>query len=142
VHPVLSFVHEVRVIFGDTDQMGIVYYANYLRYFESARAALLRALGSSGKHLDELGVGFPVIEARCRYRKPARYDDLLAIDLTVEAMGAARIRFGYRVRRGEELVAEGHTEHACVDGGGRPRRIPEELRARFAGPLPVSEPRG
>ena len=136
-----AFVHPIRVIFGDTDQMGVVYYANFLRYFESARGGLLRAVGSSGRHMDELEVGFPVIEAHCRYRKPARYDDLLEIHLVVEQMGAARIRFGYQVRRGADHLAEGWTEHACCDPRGRPRRIPEDLRTRFGGALPVSETR-
>ena len=81
--------HQIRVIFGDTDQMGVVYYANYLRYFEASRAEYLRQLGSSGKHLDELGIALPVVEAHCRYRSPAHYDDLLDIELTVSEKRAA-----------------------------------------------------
>ncbi len=127
-------IHQVRVIFGDTDQMGVVYYANYLRWFESARAALLRDRGLSGRHLSELGVGFPVAEAFCKYRRPAHYEDLLDIDIQVSELGFARIRFAYQVLRGEELIADGHTVHACVDGRGKPVRIPEPLRAAFAGP--------
>jgi acyl-CoA thioester hydrolase len=125
-------IHQVRVIFGDTDQMGVVYYANYLRYFESARSALLRARGFSARELVEQGVMFPVTEAGCRYRRPARYEDLLDVHIAVTRMGHASVRFGYEVRRGEELVAEGHTVHACVDASGRPRRIPSELRTVFA----------
>jgi acyl-CoA thioester hydrolase len=123
-------IHQVRVIFGDTDQMGVVYYANYLRYFEAARAALLRDRGLSGRDLDQLGVGFPVAEARCRYRRPARYEDLLAVHIEVSELGHARVSFSYRVMRGEELIADGGTVHACVDHrSGRPCRIPERLRA-------------
>jgi acyl-CoA thioester hydrolase len=125
-------IHQVRVIFGDTDQMGVVYYANYLRYFESARSALLRARGFSARDLVEQGVMFPVTEAGCRYRRPARYEDLLDIHIAVTQMGHATVRFGYEVRRDDELVAEGHTVHACVDATGRPRRIPSELRSLFA----------
>jgi acyl-CoA thioester hydrolase len=125
-------IHQVRVIFGDTDQMGVVYYANYLRWFESARAALLRDRGLSGRQLTELGVAFPVAEAFCKYRRPAHYEDLLDVDIQVTELGHARIRFGYHVRRQEELIAEGHTVHACVDGRGRPVRIPGLLRAAFA----------
>jgi acyl-CoA thioester hydrolase len=125
-------IHQVRVIFGDTDQMGVVYYANYLRYFESARSALLRARGFSARDLVEQGVMFPVTEAGCRYRRPARYEDLLDIHIAVTQMGHATVRFGYEVRRDDELVAEGHTVHACVDATGRPRRIPSELRSVFA----------
>jgi acyl-CoA thioester hydrolase len=121
-------IHEVRVIFGDTDQMGVVYYANYLRYFESARAALLRAAGSSGQHLRDLGVGFPVVEAHCRYRQPARYEDLLEVHIAIARLGGAQVRFSYEIRRGSDLVADGYTVHACVGPDGRPRRVPDELR--------------
>ena len=125
-------IHEVRVIFGDTDQMGVVYYANYLRYFESARAALMRHLGLSGKDLVRLGVQFPVAEASCRYRKPAHYEDLLEVDIEVTELGHARIRFAYVIRRGDDVIAQGSTTHACIDASGRPRRIPAELRDAFA----------
>ena len=125
-------IHEVRVIFGDTDQMGVVYYANYLRYFESARAALMRHLGLSGKDLVRLGVQFPVAEASCRYRKPAHYEDLLEVDITVTELGLARVCFSYVVRRGDDVIAQGSTMHACIDASGRPRRIPAELRDAFA----------
>ena len=125
-------IHQVRVIFGDTDQMGVVYYANYLRWFESARAALLRDRGLSGRHLVELGVAFPVAEAFCKYRRPAHYEDLLDIDIKVTELGHVRIRFGYQVRRGAELVADGYTVHACVNPQGKPVRIPEPLRAAFS----------
>src|SRR6185369_14211016 len=75
--------HDIRVIFGDTDQMGVVYYANYLRYFEAARAAYWRALGRSYKDLEAWGVALPVIEAHCHYKRPAHYEDLLGVDLHV-----------------------------------------------------------
>lgn len=125
-------IHEVRVIFGDTDQIGVVYYANYLRYFESARAALMRHLGLSGKDLVRLGVQFPVAEASCRYRRPAHYEDVLEVDIQVSELGHARIRFVYIIRRGDDVVAQGSTTHACIDASGRPRRIPAELRDAFA----------
>ena len=125
-------IHQIRVIFGDTDQMGIVYYANYLRYFESARSALLRERGFSARDLLEQGVMFPVTEANCRYRRPARFEDLIDVHIAVADMGHARVRFAYSLRRGDEVLAEGHTVHACVDATGRPRRIPADLRAAFA----------
>ena len=125
-------IHQIRVIFGDTDQMGVVYYANYLRYFESARSALLRARGYSARELVDQGVMFPVTDAGCRYRQPARYEDLLDVHIAVAQMRHASVRFHYAVRRGDELLAEGHTVHACVDPSGRPRRIPAELRVAFA----------
>ena len=120
--------HEIRVIFGDTDQMGVVYYANYLRFFESARAAYWRALGRSYKDLVEWGVAMPVVEAHCDYKRPAFYEDLLIVDVEVIEVRAASVRFGYKVLRGEELIASGHTRHAIIGTDGRPRRLPEQLR--------------
>jgi acyl-CoA thioester hydrolase len=122
-------IHEIRVIFGDTDQMGVVYYANYLRYFESARAAYWRGLGRSYKDLEAWGVAMPVVEAHCRYRRPSFYEDLLLVDVNVTELRGASLRFGYEVRRGEELLADGWTRHAVTGTDGRPRALPDELRA-------------
>lgn len=129
--------HEIRIIFGDTDQMGIVYYANYLRFFESARAAYWRDLGRSYKDLVEWGVAMPVVEAHCEYKRPAFYEDLLIVDVDVIEVRAASVRFGYRVMRGEDLLATGHTRHAIVGTDGRPRRLPDQLREAIP-PLPLS----
>ena len=120
--------HEIRVIFGDTDQMGVVYYANYLRYFEGARAAYWRALGKSYKDLEDWGVALPVVEAHCHYRRPARYEDLLMVDTRVSELRGASLRFAYQIHRGDELVAEGDTRHAVVGPDGRPRALPAALR--------------
>jgi acyl-CoA thioester hydrolase len=122
-------IHEVRVIFGDTDQMGVVYYANYLRYFEGARAAYLRAAGRSYKDLQAWDVALPVVEAHCKYRRPAYYEDVLHVEVSVSEVRGASLRFDYAVRRDGELLADGFTRHACIDGRGRPRRMPAELAA-------------
>ena len=122
-------IHEVRVIFGDTDQMGVVYYANYLRYFEAARAGYWRACGRSYKDLEAWGVAMPVVEAHAKYHRPAYYEDLLAIEVEVTEVRAASMRFAYLVRRGEALLASGFTRHAIIGGNGRPRALPPELRA-------------
>jgi acyl-CoA thioester hydrolase len=121
--------HQVRVIFGDTDQMGVVYYANYLRYFEGARAAYWRHLGRSYKDLEAAGVALPVVEAHCAYRRPARYEDLLDVDTHVSELRAASLRFAYVVERGGEVLAEGWTRHAVIGREGRPCALPPELRA-------------
>src|SRR5690349_10845041 len=118
----------VRVIFGDTDQMGVVYYANYLRYFEGARADYWRALGRSYQDLEDAGVALPVVEAHCAYKKPARYEDLLEIDVEIGEVRAASLRFVYRVYRGTELLAEGWTRHAVIGRDGRPKPMPDTLR--------------
>jgi acyl-CoA thioester hydrolase len=122
-------IHQQRVIFGDTDQMGVVYYANYMRYFEASRAAYLRQIGKSGRWLDEVGVGFPVIEAHCRYRKPAHYEDLLDVEVWVSELRSVSLRFDYLVRRDDVVLTEGFTRHACIGEGGRLCRIPDELRS-------------
>ena len=121
--------YPIRVIFGDTDQMGVVYYANYLRFFEGARAAYWRALGKTYKDLEAWGVALPVIEAHCNYRRSAYYEDLLTIATQISELRPASLRFTYEIFRGDELVADGMTRHAVVGAGGRPRALPPELRA-------------
>jgi acyl-CoA thioester hydrolase len=120
--------HDIRVIFGDTDQMGVVYYANYLRYFESARAAYWRALGKSYRDLEAWGVALPVVEAHCHYRRPAYYEDLVTVETRVSELRGASLRFAYRIVRGDELLADGNTRHAVVGSDGRPRALPPALR--------------
>lgn len=119
----------VRVIYGDTDQMGVVYYANYFRYFELARVEFLRAQGSSYRDIEAEGVMLPVVEAHCYYRAPARYDDLLVIETTLSAVRRASISFEYAIRReGEaQLLCTGSTMLACVNKDGRPMRLPERI---------------
>ena len=121
--------HEIRVIFGDTDQMGVVYYANYLRFFESARADYWRSLGRTYKDLEDAQVAMPVIEAHCNYKKPARYEDLLEVDIRVGELRMASLRFDYVVYRGAEVLAEGHTRHAIIGPNGRPRAIPQFMKS-------------
>jgi acyl-CoA thioester hydrolase len=126
----------LRVAYADTDKMGVVYYGNYLRWFEVARAEYLRVRGKSYRELEEDGIHLPVIEAYSRYREPARYDDELSIAALPHEVGPVRLRFGYRVLRLSDgaLLAEGHTVHACTGPGGRPRRVPPELKALLLRP--------
>lgn len=122
-------IHEIRVIFGDTDQMGVVYYGNYLRFFEAARAGFWRGLGKSYKDLEAWGIALPVIEAHCVYRAPSHYEDLLAVEVDVVELRQASMRFAYKVRRQDRLLAEGYTRHAVVGtADGRPRALPDVLR--------------
>jgi acyl-CoA thioester hydrolase len=120
---------KLRVIYGDTDQMGVVYYANYLRYFEFGRSEYIRAHGRSYRDVEQSGARLPVIEAHLDYRASARYDDLLLIRTRVEQMRRASVRFTYEVlREGEDqLLCTGHTVHACVGLDGKPVRIPPLL---------------
>ncbi|HEY2956205.1 MAG TPA: thioesterase family protein [Candidatus Eisenbacteria bacterium] len=121
----------IRVRYADTDRMGFAYYANYLRWFEIGRAEMLRSLGTTYHAVEESGTALPVVEASCRYRKPALYDDLIAIETAVARLSRATVRFEYRVVREAdgELLAEGHTEHCFLGEDGRPGRAPAELQA-------------
>ncbi|MEM9489278.1 MAG: thioesterase family protein [Myxococcota bacterium] len=122
-------IHQIRVIYGDTDQMGVVYHANYLRYFEASRAAFLRGLGRSYSDLERMGIALPVVEATCLYRRPAHYEDLLDIHVAVSELRRASMRFVYRAVRDGDVLAEGQTRHAVVDpDSGKPRAMPTELR--------------
>jgi acyl-CoA thioester hydrolase len=116
-----------RVPYADTDQMGFVYYANYLVYFERLRNELLREGGTAYKEWEARGILLPVIEAYCRYRAPAHYDDLLKISGRISMGKGTRIRIDYEARRDDILLAEGYTVHACLKRSGRPTRVPEEL---------------
>lgn len=122
-------VFELRVRYSDTDQMGWVYYANYLRWFEVGRAEMLRALGRTYRDVEADGTLLPVLEAQCRYFEGARYDDLVAIETGVAELGKASVTFGYRiVRAGDGVVlATGSTRH-CFLREGKAGRPPEDLR--------------
>jgi acyl-CoA thioester hydrolase len=121
----------IRVRYGDTDAMGFAYYAHYLRWFEIGRAEMLRSLGTSYRAVEESGTSLPVVEAHCRYLKPARYDDLITVETGVLELHRASVRFAYRLVReeGGELLALGHTEHCFLGRDGKPGRPSEELAA-------------
>lgn len=114
--------------------MGVAYYANYFVWFEVARCDLLRSLGSTYRDLEERGVMLPVIEARCTYSTPARYDDDLDIRTSGALLSPARVEFNYAVRRRADgaALAVGRTVHAAVDLRGRPRRLPADVQAVLA----------
>ncbi|HYS79691.1 MAG TPA: thioesterase family protein [Anaeromyxobacteraceae bacterium] len=123
---------QLRVIYGDTDQMGVVYYANYLRFFEAGRNEFIRAKGLRYRDFErEHGLVLPVVEAAVQYRRPARYDDLVTIEIALAEARRATARFEYRVLREAELLATGHTVHACLDLEGRVRRLPAALLERL-----------
>ncbi|HUS31657.1 MAG TPA: thioesterase family protein [Kofleriaceae bacterium] len=122
-----------QIIFGDTDQMGVVYYGNYLRFFEGARASYWRSLGRSYKDLEAANIALPVIEAHCNYKRPAHYEDLIEVDLRVAEVRAASLRFEYTVHRGADILADGYTRHAVIGPNGRPRALPDDMRALIVG---------
>lgn len=122
----------LRVIYGDTDQMGVVYYANYLRWFEAGRSEFLREKGLSYAEFEAREkMGLPVTEASVRYLQSAHFDDLVVVETRLVQIRRASARFEYRVVRGDDLLATGLTVHACVDGGGRIRRLPEDFLSKL-----------
>lgn len=124
----------VRVRYAETDRMGVVYYANYLIWFEVGRTDLLRHAGWSYREMETEGFTLPVIEAHCRYRQPARYDDELEICTTGQLMSRVRLRFEYEIARVSDgvLLATGHTVHASLDQNGRPAAMPDRARGIFS----------
>lgn len=125
-------VTQVRVRYADTDQMGVAYYANYLVWFEVARTDWLRAAGVTYRQLEADGLFLPVVEAQCRYRAPARYDDVLAVTATARLASPARLAFDYEIAGPDAAVATGATVHALLDRRGRPVRVPERIKALLA----------
>lgn len=121
---------EIRVRYADTDQMKMVYYGKYFEYFEQARSELLRAIGLPYSEIEKAGIFLPVIEAFARYRRSARYDDLITVESTVDDMPVARIRITYRIFDGreEEPIVEGYTVHSFLNAAtGKPTRAPAQF---------------
>jgi acyl-CoA thioester hydrolase len=144
--PATAFAYEMPVRYGDTDQMGMAYYANYLYWFEVARTEWLRARGKSYREIEADGYVLPVTEAWCRYLSSARYDDRLRLWSWVSELGRASLRFDYVIERvGDDTrLAFGFTRHCFLGRNGRPARITGDLHALLApavpDALPVREP--
>jgi acyl-CoA thioester hydrolase len=129
-----SSISHVRVRYAETDQMGVVYYANYLVWFEVGRTDLLRQYGWSYREMEVDGYSLPVIDAQCTYKAPAKYDDEIEVRTTGGMVSPVRMKFSYEVVRlaDQELLAFGSTVHATLDRTGRPCRLPERVRALFS----------
>jgi acyl-CoA thioester hydrolase len=118
---------EIRVRFGETDLMGIVHHASYLSYFEAARVAWLRRRGVTYKTWAERGWHLPVVEAHLRYRAPAKFEDVLEVEVSLSEIRSHSLRYAYRVTRDGQLLAEGDTRLACVDGAHELQKLPDAL---------------
>lgn len=119
---------EVRVRYSETDQMGYVYYGNYAAYYEVGRVEALRSLGMSYRSLEESGIMMPVLESHSKYVKPAKYDDLIRLIITIPTLPTSRITFEYKLYLGEDIIHEGNTTLAFVNmESGRPMRAPEAM---------------
>ena len=121
----------LRVRYAETDQMGVVYYANYFVWCEIGRVEFFRQLGYDYKRMEiEDDCHLPVVECHCRYRAPARYDDEVVIETRVTALRSSVIKFAYGILRlspgGETLLAEAETVHVTVDKSMQKRKLPEK----------------
>jgi len=132
----MSQVHEttVRVRYAETDQMGVVYYGNYLVWFEVGRVELCRQLGVDVRRMEAEDDSYIVVaESYCRYRRPAKFDDVLRIKTRITESQRRTIRFGYEILRDAtgDVLATGETLHVICDGQGRPKSLPEKYRHYF-----------
>lgn len=131
------FKARVRVLYGDTDAGGVVYNANFLRYFEIGRTELMREHVCSYSEIEKLGFVLPVIECWARYKAPAFYDDLLTVETTVAEVSDLKCKFAYRVvRQGKDtdrpkLLVKGYTVHAAVTKKGKLTRLPDDIIAKI-----------
>jgi len=125
----LNYKTKYRVIYGDTDKMGVVYHANYLRWFEMGRTELFRYLGLPYTEIEAKGILLPVAEAYCKYLYPAKYDDMIIIEVFIDTGLRAGIKLDYSITRksdGKKLVT-GYTKHACITPEGKVVRPPRFL---------------
>lgn len=118
---------QYRVSYGDTDCMGVVYYANYLEFFERSRTELLRDAGLPYRELEAAGVYFPVSEVQVKYSASACYDDLLTFRSYVASARGVRLEIVTHIMRGDELLVSGRVTLACVDHNRKPVRLPESI---------------
>jgi acyl-CoA thioester hydrolase len=118
----------IRVRYKDTDRMGVVYYGNYLTFFEAARAELMRDMGYTYCDLERSGYRLVVVEAGAKYHGNVGYDELLTVNTRISDLQRVRVRFAYRVfDQSGRLLVSGFTVHACMNSDGKPARIPAEL---------------
>lgn len=118
---------EIRVRYVETDPMGLLHHAHYFTYFEMGRTELLRSQGWSYREIEQRGYFMVVVKIACRFRRPARYDDVLTLRTRVTRATRARIEHRYELWRGGTLLAEAESTLACIDREGKLQLIPEEM---------------
>ena len=135
------FRHAHRVTYTECTIGDHVYHARYLDILEAARGEFFRRLGLTFRHWQEQGILFPVIECRLRYKAPARYDDVLSIEIRPVIAGRTRLNFIHRVlNQASRLIVEAETYHACTGLNEKPKRLPEELLAKLSPFLAPEDP--
>lgn len=125
---------DVRVRYAEVDAMGVLHHSRYFVYFEMGRTELLRHSGVTYADMERAGLFYVVTRLECRFRAPARYDDLLTLTTRATRLSYVRVDHEYVLRRGDRLLAEAQSTLALVDRGGQPTRLPEELYDRLSGP--------
>ncbi len=127
----------IRVRYHETDRMGLLHHATYAVYFETGRVELLRKRGLTYRAMEDAGHLLVMVEMSCKFKRPAYFDDLLALTTVVEKVSHVKIVHRYEVRRDGLLLAEGHSTLACVDREGRPQALPDALRPADGGEAPT-----
>ena len=124
-----AFEWPITVYYEDTDVGGIVYHANYFRWFEMGRSEMFRYLGVPYKSIESMGFFLPLAEAYCKFNAPSQYDDVLVIETSLDTGVKAGLKFNYRIlsEEGDKVLAEGFTKHACVNREGQVVRPPDFL---------------
>ena len=126
----------IRIRYKDTDRMGVVYYGNYLTFFEIGRTEFMRCLGIPNSALEARGYTLPVVDAAATYRGNVGYDEIITVRTTISGATRVRIRFDYQVLdESGRLLVTGHTVHACLDSSMKPARVPEDVRAAIESPI-------
>jgi len=126
---------DIRVRYAETDQMGVAYYANYLVWFEVGRSEFCRERGFRYGDLEALGYKLVVIDVHCRYRSSARYDETVIVRTRLKDANKRMITFGYQIlhKDQEEVIAEGETQHICVDSNGKTKSLPGKFLVCLTG---------
>ena len=131
-----------RILYGDTDAGGVVYNANYLRFFEFARSSFMREFVASYREIEEAGFILPVVESYLRYKAPARYDDLITIKTSMQQASPYSWRFNHHILLAEnnKLLVKGFTVHACINMSGKLAKLPSQYLSRIAEVASTPEP--
>ena len=124
-----GYMHSVK--YYETDKMGITHHSNYIRWMEEARVDYLRQVGLPFEKLEEMGIASPVLSVECRFKAPTTFPDEVQITVSVEEFNGIRLRFQYEMRKGDQLVAVGHSEHCFVDGSGQLLRLQRNYPALY-----------
>lgn len=124
-----AFSTDIRVRYQETYNMGVVYYANYLVWFEVARTEYLRSMGLVYRYLEEKGYYLMVASISCQYKSPAKYDDVVKAETWIAEMKNSSLKFGYKLSVDGRLVATGDSVHVFTNSKGKPVRMPEEIKS-------------